>query len=83
MKTAGLRDLRKEFPEKIFFLFQHRMKGRDKASDKQHTMFGFNRNCSPSFIFKLYMKSNMNHFLNICWLAERWDISCSVVAVFI
>lgn len=35
----GPRDLRKEFPEKVFFPFQHKMKGRDKASDKQHTIF--------------------------------------------
>lgn len=39
MKIAGPRDLRKEFPEKVFFPFQHKMKGRDKASDKQHTIF--------------------------------------------
>lgn len=51
MKIAGLRDLRKEFREKIFFPFQHKTKGRDKASDKQHTIFLFNRNCSPNFIF--------------------------------
>lgn len=41
MKIAGLRDLRKEFPEKIFFSIptQNQRQRQDKASDKQHTIF--------------------------------------------